>query len=287
MIDLHTHSNISDGSDPPARIPELAAAAGCSAVALTDHDSLAGLAEAAASAARLGVTLVPGCEVSCVKPTVPAGVKVNGSAHVLCYFVDEGEGPLQDELRQLRDDRRRRNMALVERLAELGVPVSWDELVAEAGGEAGVGRPHFARVLVRHGRADDIQDAFDRYLADGGPAYVPKARLQAGDVAGLARASGGVSVLAHPLSLGLEPPMLESVLGELADAGLTGMEVTYGAYGDGERRLLGAMAGRLGLVATGGSDFHGTFKPGLSVGTGTGDLKVPDSVLEELAARRP
>jgi len=94
-------------------------------------------------------------------------------------------------------------------------------------------------------------------------------------------------VLAHPLSLGLEPPVLESVVGELAEVGLTGMEATYGAYGTDERRLLGAIADRLGLVASGGSDFHGTFKPGLSVGTGTGDLKVPDSVLEELAARRP
>ena len=287
MIDLHTHSNVSDGSEVPSAIPELAAAAGCSAVALTDHDSLAGLAEAAASAARVKVELVPGCEVSCVKPKVAGGAEVRGSVHVLCYFVEEGDGPLQDELRALRDDRRRRNMALIERLAELGVPVSWDELVAEAGGEAGVGRPHFARVLVRHGAAEDIQDAFDRWLADGGPAYVPKARLQAPEVTRLARASGGVSVLAHPLSLGLEPGVLESVVGELAEAGLTGMEATYGAYGTDDRRLLGAMADRLGLVASGGSDFHGTFKPGLSVGTGTGDLKVPDSVLEELAARRP
>lgn len=287
VIDLHTHSNVSDGSEVPARIPELAAAAGCSAVALTDHDSLAGLAEAAASATRVGVELVPGCEVSCVKPQMSGDARVSGSVHVLCYFVEDGDGPLQDELRALRDDRRRRNMALIDRLSELGVPVSWDEVVAEAGGEAGVGRPHFARVLVRHGAAEDVQDAFDRWLADGGPAYVPKARLQAAEVTRLARASGGVSVLAHPLSLGLPPAALESLVRELADAGLTGMEATYGAYGTDDRRLLGAMAGRLGLVASGGSDFHGTFKPGLSVGTGTGDLKVPDSALEELAARRP
>jgi predicted metal-dependent phosphoesterase TrpH len=287
VIDLHTHSNVSDGSEAPARIPEMAAAAGCTAVALTDHDSLAGLAEAAAAAARVGVELVPGCEVSCLKPKVPGGVRVRGSVHLLCYFVEEGEGPLPDELRSLRHDRRRRNLALVERLGELGLPVSWEEVVAEAGDEAGVGRPHFARVLVRHGAAEDVRDAFDRWLGDDGPAYVPKARLQAGEVIRLARASGGVSVLAHPLSLGLEPGALEPVVGELAEAGLTGLEAIYGAYSNDERRLVGAMAGRLGLVATGGSDFHGSFKPGLSVGTGTGDLKVPDGVLDELASRRP
>ena len=287
MIDLHTHSNVSDGSDPPGRIPELAARAGCRAVALTDHDSLAGLAEASAVAAELGVELVPGCEVSCRKPVAPGGGKVKGSVHVLCYFVEEGDGPLQDELRGLRADRRTRNLALVERLGELGVPVSWDEVVAEAGGEEGVGRPHFARVLVRHGAADDVTDAFDRWLADDRPAYVPKGRLGAGDVARLAGQSGGVAVLAHPLSLGLAPQALASLVEELVAEGLSGIEAFYGSYGPDERRMLVDMAKRAGLVATGGSDYHGTFKPDLSVGTGRGDLDVPDDVLGALADRRP
>jgi predicted metal-dependent phosphoesterase TrpH len=287
VIDLHTHSNVSDGSEPPGRIPELAAAAGCRAVALTDHDSLAGLADAAAAAAGLGVELVPGCEVSCRKPAAPGGGRVTGSVHVLCYFVEEGEGPLQDELRALRADRRTRNAALVERLDELGVPVSWEEVVAEAGGEEGVGRPHFARVLVRHGHAEDIGDAFDRWLADDRPAYVPKARLGADDVARLARASGGVAVLAHPLSLGLDPPKLGSLVHELAEVGLSGIEAVYGSYLPDERRMLGDLARRAGLVATGGSDFHGTFKPDLSVGVGRGDLDVPDDTLAALADRRP
>lgn len=287
MIDLHTHSNVSDGSEPPGRIPELAARAGCRAVALTDHDSLAGLPEASAVAAELGVELVPGCEVSCRKPAAPGGGRITGSVHVLCYFVEEGDGPLQTELRGLRADRRTRNTALVERLAELGVPVSWDEVVAEAGGEEGVGRPHFARVLVRHGAAEDVTDAFDRWLADDRPAYVPKARLGAEDVAKLARQSGGVAVLAHPLSLGLAPHALGSLVGELAEAGLSGIEAFYGHYVPDERRMLVDLARRAGLVATGGSDYHGTFKPDLSVGTGRGDLDVPDDVLGALADRRP
>ncbi|MHB8329578.1 MAG: PHP domain-containing protein [Acidimicrobiales bacterium] len=286
MIDLHTHSTISDGSEAPGRIPELAAAAGCSAVALTDHDSLAGLADAGRAAARVGVTLVPGCEVSCRKPVLPGGAKAHGSVHVLCYFVEEGDGPLQDELRALRADRAVRNRELVSRLGELGIAVDWDEVVAEAGGAEGVGRPHFARVLVRHGAAHDVNDAFDRWLADDRPGYVPKARLTAADVAGLARASGGVAVLAHPLSLGLELATLESFVAELAGRGLGGIEAVYGRYSTLERRQLRRLAERTGLVATGGSDFHGDFKPDLHVGTGQGDLDVPDSALEDLAARR-
>lgn len=286
MIDLHTHSNVSDGSELPWRIPQLAAAAGCRAVALTDHDSLAGLAEAQASAAAAGIELVPGCEVSCRKPDLAGPAKVTGSVHVLCYFVEDGEGPLQDELHELRADRAARNRTLVDRLRQLGVAISWDEVVAEAGTEAGVGRPHFARVLVRCGAAESVNDAFDRFLADGRPAYLAKARLEVDQVASLALASGGVAVLAHPLSLGLEPPALESLVRQLAEGGLTGIEAYYGRYSPDERRRLVAMAGRAGLVATGGSDFHGSFKPDISVGTGCGDLDVPDSVLSALSDRR-
>lgn len=289
MIDLHTHSTVSDGTEPPGRIPELAAVAGCTAVALTDHDSLAGLADAAASAQRVGVRLVAGCEVSCRRPPAPGRSReaTEGAMHVLCYFVEEGGGPLQDELEALRADRLVRNRRLVERLGELGIPVSWDEVLAAAGDEAGVGRPHFARVLVEHGAAATVEDAFDRWLGEGRPAYVPKARLDAPQVAALARASGGVAVLAHPFSLGLAPGALEAVVAELAAAGLSGLEATYGAYRPEERRALRRLAERTGLVATGGSDFHGTFKPDLYVGTGLGDLDVPDDVLEALADRRP
>jgi 3',5'-nucleoside bisphosphate phosphatase len=286
VIDLHTHSLVSDGSEPPTRIPELAAAAGCSAVALTDHDSLIGLSEARAAAERVGITLIPGCEVSCTKPVVP-GAAISGSVHMLVYFVDEGEGPLQDELLELRRDRRRRNDALVERLRQLGVEIDWDVVVSHAGGEpGGVGRPHFAQVLVEMGAAEDIQDAFDRFLADGKSAYVPKARITPPEVIQLAKASGGVAVLAHPLSLGLEPGPLESLVTELVGSGLGGLEAIYGRYDPADRKRLRRLAERVGVVATGGSDFHGTFKPDLQVGTGTGDLEVPDDTLDALAARR-
>jgi predicted metal-dependent phosphoesterase TrpH len=278
MVDLHSHSTVSDGSDPPARIPELAAAAGCSAVALTDHDRLDGLAEARATAEALGVELVPGCEVSC--EWAP------GTLHVLVYFVEPGEGPLQDELTRLQNDRAERNRRMVERLSAAGLPVTMDELDAEAGG-VGAGRPHMAAILVRKGVVGSVQEAFDRYLARGRPAYVSKARLSARTVAEEARGSGGVAVLAHPLSLQLNEAELASTVAELADVGLSGLEALYGRYSPEERAGLADVAKRHGLATTGGSDYHGTFKPDLSVGTGQGDLCVPDSTLVTLAERRP
>jgi hypothetical protein len=280
VIDLHTHSDVSDGSDPPARIPELAAEAGCSAVALTDHDSFAGIAAARRSAAALGIRLVPGCEVSC-RPVATGGL------HVLVYFVDDDGSELGAELERLRADRRERNLALADRLVALGVPIRYDQVVTFAGGEAGVGRPHFAAALVALGAADSIDDAFERYLGNGRAAYVPKGRLDGPDVARLARASGGVAVLAHPYSTGLVGAELAQLVSELAEAGFGGIEATYGRYSPRQRQELGHLARRFDLVATGGSDHHGTSKPDLTVGTGRGDLKVPDAVLGQLEERRP
>lgn len=273
MIDLHTHSTVSDGSDPPERIPVLAAAAGCTAVALTDHDRLDGIAAARAAADEVGVELVPGCELSCQID--------RGTMHVLVYFVEPGRGPLQDELVGLQRVRDDRNRILCERLG-----LSYEALQAEAGG-IGAGRPHAAALLVRDGRADSIQDAFDRWLAKGQRGYVEKERLAPARAMELAAASGGVAVLAHPHSLDLAPPELRSRLEELRGMGLAGLECEYGRYDAEDRAALSALATELDLVATGGSDHHGTYKPDLSVGTGRGDLSVPDAALDDLRARRP
>ena len=278
MIDLHTHSTVSDGSDPPGRIPELAAAVGCSAVALTDHDRLDGLDEAGARAAQVGVELVPGCEISCANAP--------GTMHLLVYFVEPGEGALQDELAGLQEARGNRNVVLVERLQELGLPVSVDEVEAESGG-TGTGRPHVAAVLVAKGVVGSVQEAFDVWLAKGRPGYVERPRLEPAHAMTLARRSGGVPVLAHPLSLQLAPAELDARVGELAGLGLAGLEALYGRYAPEERRDLASLADRHGLAVTGGSDHHGTYKPDLQVGVGRGDLAVPDDLLETLRARRP
>ena len=277
MIDLHTHSTVSDGSDPPERIPELAAANGCGAVALTDHDRMDGVDAAAKRAAEVGVELVPGCEISCEVE--------RGTMHVLIYFVEPG-GALDAELLRLQEARDARNARMFRRLSdELGLPITPEEVEEEAGGK-GIGRPHVAAVLVRNGVVENIQEAFDRYLAKGQPGYVEKERLYPDRALELARAEGAVPVLAHPLSLGLEPAELDRTLGELTALGLVGAEAIYGRYTPDERSAVAALARGHGLVVTGGSDYHGTYKPDLEVGIGGGDLQVPDSALEELAARR-
>lgn len=279
MIDLHTHSTFSDGTDPPERIVDLAAAVGCRAVGLTDHDTFAGLPRARERARQLRIELVPGCEVSCAYR--------GASAHVLVYFVEDGEGRLQDELVRLREDRVARNRRLVARLQELGVPIGYEDVLAEAAGEESVGRPHVAAVMVRMGFADSIPDAFDRWLGEGRPAHVPKARVHPAAIAAAAAASGGVVSLAHPLSLGLALHELGPVVEELAEAGFAGLESYYGRYDGETRSALVSLARRHGLVPTGGSDYHGEVKADLDVGVGQGDLIVPDAVLDELADRRP
>ena len=278
MIDLHCHSTCSDGSESPERVVELAGEAGCSAVALTDHDGLAGIEAAAGKARELQIEFVPGCEVSC---------KVSGGTlHMLCYFAEPGEGPLQDQLETLRADRETRNERLVARLNELGYPISEEDLRNEAG-DAVLGRPHFATVLANKGLVPSDQDAFDTSSPRVGRPTSRRHRIDAPTTIEAARGSAALAVLAHPLSLELEPAELERQIGELAEQGLTGVECWYGRYSDEQREGLLKIAERFDLVATGGSDFHGSYKPDLSVGSGQGDLSVPDSALQNLAARRP
>ena len=277
MIDLHVHSTVSDGSDTPEEVVDLAAKAGLSALALTDHDRQDGSAQARERAAQAGLELVPGTEISCQHA---------GTMHMLVYFLEPGEGPLQDELVRLQAARDTRNQRLVARLAELGLPVSREELEAEAGG-GGAGRPHMAAVLVRKGLATSVQDAFDRYLAKGRPAYLEKERLVPTVAIELSLQSGALPVLAHPLSLSLAPGEMESTVRELAGAGLAGLEAIYGRYSREERADLAVMAAHAGLAITGGSDHHGSYKPDLSVGVGRGDLHVPDGVLTALRDRLP
>lgn len=279
VIDLHTHSRCSDGTDPPERIVELASVAGLTAVALTDHDTFSGLDAARSRAEELGIALVGGCEVSCAYR--------GASAHVLVYFARELDGPLAEELVTLRRDRVWRNRAVAERLVDLGFPDPYEEVVSDAAREDSVGRPHFAAWMVRKGFATSIPDAFERFLAEGRPAHVAKEHIRPGEIAAAARASGGVVALAHPHTLGLEPEALDRAAGELAEMGFSGLECHYARYDPGAREALAAIARRHGLVATGGSDYHGLVKEGLAVGVGEGDLRVEDAVLDELQARRP
>jgi hypothetical protein len=276
-IDLHTHSSASDGTDTPAQVVAAAHAAKLSAVALTDHDTLSGIGEARQAADRLGIELVSGTELSVRWPT--------GKMHMLVYFLEPGPGPLQGELAQLREGRGERNAAIVEVLTDLGYDVTSEEVLAHAAGES-VGRPHIADALVARGYFPDRSTAFDELLGDGRPAYVSRRSLTAQRAIELASASGAVTAVAHPYTIGLSRDEYAAAFEELAAVGLTAIETHHAEHPPELRAHLGELAAHLGLVETGGSDYHGAGKPGIEVGTGKGDLVVPDSFLERLRERR-
>lgn len=277
-IDLHTHSRASDGTDTPTELVERAAALGLNAVALTDHDTLSGLDEAADAAQRVDIRLVRGTELSVEHD----GLKI----HMLVHFLEPGSGPLQDRLAELRDGRTTRNTRIVAKLNELGYDISEADVSAQAGGEA-VGRPHIADALIAKGYFDSRAEVFDAILADGGAAYVQRLRLAASDAIALAGASGAVTTVAHPYTIDRNAGTYPALFAELRQLGLSGLEAHYPEHAPELRAHLAALAGDLGLVATGGSDYHGTGKPGIELGSGYGDLVVPDRVLDELEERRP
>lgn len=275
-VDLHLHSTASDGTETPTAVVESAAAAGLSAMALTDHDNLDGIAEAVIAADRVGIELIPGTELSVEWAT--------GAMHLLVYFLEPGPGPLQDRLSELQRSRANRNQEMVRALNALGIDITYEEILAEAGG-TGVGRPHFAGVLIKKGVVPDVESAFDRYLAAGRPAYRGRKRLDAAEAVGLARQSGAATSIAHPHTIGAGAPDYEKAFEELGAVGLTGIECWYPEYEPELREHLAGIASSHGLVATGGSDYHGSYKPSIQVGVGKGDLVVPDSALSELRDR--
>jgi 3',5'-nucleoside bisphosphate phosphatase len=245
--DLHVHSSASDGTDPPAEVMRRAARAGLDVVALTDHDTVAGHAEARAAAGP--VTLLPGMELSC---------RLAGrSLHMLAYLFDVDQPELAAELTRIRDDRVLRARAMVDKLAGLGVDVSWEQVAAIAG-QAVVGRPHIARAMADSGAIASPREAFTRdWIADGGRAYVGRYALDPVRAIGLVRAAGGVTALAHPRA-SRDTWVTNEQITRLAAAGLAGLEVFHPDQSEAERARLIALAHDLALVTTGGSDDHGS-----------------------------
>src|SRR5579862_775972 len=245
--DLHVHSNASDGTDPPAEVMRRAAAAGLAAVALTDHDTVAGHPQAR-QALPPGLTLIPGMELSCRLG--------RNSVHLLAYLFDPDQPELAAETRRIRDDRVLRARAMVAKLAGLGVDISWDQ-VATIAGTSVVGRPHLARALVDSGAIIEPGQAFSRdWIGPGGRAYVSRYALDPVRAIGLVRAAGGAAVLAHPRA-GRDYHVTDDQIAALAAAGLAGVEVFHPDQPEAQRVSLLALGRDLGLVATGGSDDHG------------------------------
>jgi predicted metal-dependent phosphoesterase TrpH len=242
FVDLHSHSTASDGSRAPADVVEAAKAAGLHALALTDHDTLAGLAEARDAGHRLGVRVVNGVELSAVEGDV--------ETHMLGLHLSELE-ELEQRLVGLRAMRVSRAERIVEQLNRLGVPVTFDAVLQQAAGGA-VGRPHVARALIAGGWVGDFREAFDRYLGNGRVAFVPKERLSLADAIALIQRAGGLAVLAHPGSLGTRERVAA-----LASAGLDGLEILHPSHGWDDSQRLDALATEFDLVRSGGSDWHG------------------------------
>lgn len=273
-VDLHVHSTASDGSDSPGELIERALERGLSAIALTDHDTQEGLAEARQAASSTDLGLIPGTELSLNFEL--------GGMHLVVLWLEPGSGPLQSRLKGLQDGREGRNARIVEVLASLDMPLTIEEIEEEAGGGS-VGRPHIAAVMVRKGYVPDIQTAFDLWLAKDKPAYLGRPRLNPEEAIDLTRQSGAVPILAHPHTLGINrASTMADLLNRLRAAGLVGMEALYPVYRRHEREGYADLARRFDLVPSGGSDYHGIYKAGLDLGVGYGDLVIPESTLEEL-----
>ncbi len=257
-IDLHTHSTRSDGTFEPVEVVRLAAERGLDVVALTDHDTTDGLDEAIEEGMRLGVEVVPGVELSTEYEAT--------SVHVLCYWMDPANADLQLELRRLRDQRFARGEQMVERLTALGIPVRF-ERVLEIAGDAAIVRPHIAQAMVEIGAVASEQEAFDRYISDGGPAHVGKHALHPVDAVGLILRAGGVCVLAHPGMWAAQASVPQGLIERMASAGMRGLEVDHPDHPPEMRERYRALAATLGLAATGGSDCHGTRYEPVRLGT--------------------
>lgn len=271
MIDLHVHTTASDGQYNPGDLVRRAAQAGIEALALTDHDTVAGIAEAGRAAERLGLRLIAGIELSTF-----AGER---EAHILGHFVDPAEPGIRGFSRVLREERARRMGRMIERLGALGLEVELSSVERLSGGK-NLGRPHLARAMIERGYVRDVKEAFDRYLAVGGPAYVERFKLSAADAIALIRRAGGTATLAHPRVSQLAQPEIAA----LKEQGLAGLEVFHSDQGEPARAELLATARSLDLVPTSGSDFHGELiAPGRRLGAT--DMRRED--LARLEERRP
>ncbi len=277
MVDLHLHSTFSDGSEEPEALVALGAAAGLTALSLTDHDTTQGSARFAVAAAAHGIRSILGVEISAEHP--------GGELHLLGFGMDPEQAELQENLEALREGRHRRNLGILEKLGDLGIPLEYDAVVSLAGDREVVGRPHFAMALVSAGHVRDKQEAFSRYLAYGAPAYCDRLRLGPARAMTLIRAAGGVPVLAHPLLLRLNRDPLRKLVAGLRKEGLCGIEAYYPGQSPQATAALLRLARDLGLLVTGGSDFHGPPDSNFRIGTGFGDLRVPEECYDKLAER--
>lgn len=272
-LDLHLHTTHSDGSFTPTEVIDLAHKAGVTALAITDHDITTGILEATLAGQEHGIEVIPGIEISSIMGT--------SELHILGYFLDYQDARLNERLARLRESRHRRNPKIIERLQAAGIAITYEEVRVLAGTDS-VGRPHIARVLMEKGVVASAKEAFDLWLADGRPAYVPRELPTPSDAMQWIREAKGLPVLAHPTWVKPTDGTLTDLVRQLKADGLDGVEVHYSTHTPRQTREYLALAKQLDLLVTGGSDFHGLTKPDIDVGIGKGALHVPGSLLDKL-----
>jgi predicted metal-dependent phosphoesterase TrpH len=281
-IDLHIHSRASDGTLSPAEIIALATSLNLGAISITDHDSIAGSREALLCGIPDSLGFLTGVEISAEPPPSYPGA---GSIHILGYGFRLDDPELNRSLEKLQDSRRGRNPEIIARLNKLGIAIRIEEVEREAA-DGQPGRPHIAKLLIQKGAAKSMDDAFDRYLGNGRPAYVDKFRIEFSQAIELINAAGGIPVLAHPCLLELErAEQLEDLLQEMMSMGLKGLEVYYPLNTPQQTRQYSDLAARHRLLMTGGTDFHGDIQPEIQLGSGKGDFHVPFGLYEKLIER--
>ena len=275
-VDLHLHTTASDGVMSPSEIVRYAKAKGLQAIAITDHDTIEGLEEGLSEGKRIGFEVIPGIEISAAHSP--------GSMHLLGFFLDIYHPLLKERLGYLQEARAERNPKIAEKLNQLGIDLTYEEVLKVSGGGQ-VGRPHFAQVLLDKGYVKSFQEAFERYLKKGAPGYVDKVRFTAKEALHFIIEAQGVAVLAHPKTLGMNRTSeLENLLLQLVEEGLQGLEVHYPEHSALEVAQYKTLAERYGLLMTGGTDYHGIEKNGLDIGVGRGTMKLPYSIVEDLKA---
>jgi len=272
MIDLHTHTTASDGSMRPAELVRHALNNGLSAVAITDHDTIDGIKEALDEGRRIGVEVIPGVEIS---------LSFEPDMHMLGYFLNGGYGNIAHTLDELRKRRDERNPKIIKKLNEMGFDITMEE-VNELAENGIVGRPHIANVLIKKGYVANIEEAFDKYLGSGRPAYFKKDKLAPEEGIEKIIKAGGLPVLAHPILLNRSVEELDMLLSRLTAAGLKGIEAIYVDNSDEDTENFIRLADKHGLLVTGGSDFHGKYKPDIEIGRGRGNLYIPYSLLDKM-----
>lgn len=275
MIDLHTHSVYSDGTNTPAELVAMATSRGLTALALTDHDTIGGVAPLLEAAENSPVEAVPGIELS--------AECASGTMHILGYFIDHTCPQLLEKIGTVRAGRDERNREILKKLNKLGYRIMWTDIEEAAGADV-VGRPHFADALMRKGLVKSRKAAFDLLLGKGRPAYAERYRYTARECIELIHQAGGISVLAHPATIYLADDQLRGLVMGLAGHGLGGIETYYAEHHPKNIAKFKKWAEALDLICTGGTDFHGANTPDLKLGIGFGQLRVPDEALEQLKA---